>query len=159
MEIVAAITDNFVIGQDGDMPWHLPADLAHFKSLTSGHVVVMGRRTWESIGKALPDRINIVVTRQEGYEAAGATVVHSLEEARQIAGTQRLFVIGGGEIYASAMPHASHLHLTRIHTSLEGDTVFPQIDESQWLLDETREYPADESNRYPLTFEHWIKVE
>jgi len=159
MEIVAAITDNFVIGQDGDMPWHLPADLAHFKSLTSGHVVVMGRRTWESIEKALPDRINIVVTRQEGYEAAGATVVHSLGEARKIAGTHRLFVIGGGEIYASAMPHASHLHLTRIHTSLEGDTVFPQIDESQWLLDETREYPADESNRYPLTFEHWIKAE
>jgi dihydrofolate reductase len=159
MEIVAAITDNFVIGQDGDMPWHLPADLAHFKSLTSGHVVVMGRRTWESIGKALPDRINIVVTRQEGYEAAGATVVHSLGEARKIAGTHRLFVIGGGEIYASAMPHASHLHLTRIHTSLEGDTVFPQIDESQWVLGESRQYPADESNRYPLTFEHWIKAE
>jgi dihydrofolate reductase len=159
MEIVAAITDNFVIGQDGDMPWHLPADLAHFKSLTSGHVVVMGRRTWESIEKALPDRINIVVTRQEGYEAAGATVVHSLGEARKIAGTHRLFVIGGGEIYASAMPHASHLHLTRIHTSLEGDTVFPQIDESQWVLGESRQHPADESNRYPLTFEHWIKAE
>lgn len=159
MEIVAAITDNFIIGQGGDMPWHLPADLTHFKSLTSGHVIVMGRRTWESIGKALPDRINIVVTRQEGYEANDAIVVHSLEEATVQAGATRCFVIGGGEIYTSAMPVASHLHLTRIHTTLEGDTVFPQFDESQWVLEESVEHPADERNQYSMTFEHLVRVQ
>ena len=125
MEIVAAITNNFVIGQDGDMPWHLPADLAHFKTLTSGHSIVMGRRTWESIGGALPNRLNIVMTRQEQYEADGATVVHSIEEAKQEAGGQRMFIIGGGKIYALTMQEATRLHLTRIHATLEGGHDFP----------------------------------
>ena len=159
MEIVAAIADNFVIGQDGDMPWRLPADLAHFKSLTSGHAIVMGRSTWESIGNALPNRINIVITRQEAYEANGAIVVHSLADAIQQSGTARCFVIGGGEIYASAIEDASHLHLTRIHATLEGDTVFPQFDESKWVLEESIAHPADERNLYSMTFEHWVTVQ
>ena len=159
MEIVAAITDNFVIGHGGDMPWHLPADLAHFKSLTSGHAVVMGRRTWESIGEALPDRHNIVISRQEAYEATGAIVVHSLAEAIQKSGSTRCFVIGGGEIYATAMEEAIGLHLTRIHTTLEGDTVFPKFKESKWVLEESIAHPADERNKYPMTFEQWVSVQ
>ena len=159
MEIVAAITDNFVIGQGGDMPWHLPADLAHFKSLTTGHTIVMGRRTWESIGCALPDRINIVITRQDMYEANGAIVVHSIADAGRQSGTSRCFVIGGGEIYASAIEDASHLHLTRIHTTIEGDTIFPKFDESTWILEESIAHPKDEKNQYSMTFERWVKAQ
>ena len=159
MEIVAAITNNFIIGQDGDMPWHLPADLAHFKSLTSGHAIAMGRRTWESIGRSLPNRQNIVVTRQEHYEADGATVVHSIEEATQKATGQRLFIIGGGEMYALVMHEATHLHLTRIHTTLEGDTSFPPIDESRWILEESVDRAADDQNQFDMTFETWAIVQ
>ena len=159
MEIVAAITNNFIIGQDGDMPWHLPADLAHFKSLTSGHAIAMGRRTWESIGRPLPNRHNIVVTRQGQYEADGATVVHSIEEATQEAADQRLFIIGGGEMYALVMHDATRLHLTRIHTTLEGDTSFPPIDESRWILEESVDQAADDQNQFDMTFETWAIVQ
>ena len=159
MEIVAAITDNFVIGLKGDMPWHLPADLAHFKSLTSGHAIAMGRRTWESIGRPLPNRHNIVVTRQEQYEAIGATVVHSIEEATQEAADQRLFIIGGGEIYAATMHKARRLHLTRIHTTIDGDTSFPKIDKSRWVLEESVDRAADNQNQFDLTFETWAIVQ
>ena len=159
MEIVAAITNNFIIGQDGDMPWHLPADLAHFKSLTSGHAIAMGRRTWESIGCPLPNRHNIVVSRQEQYEAGGATVVHSIKEATQVAAGQRLFIIGGGEMYALVMREATRLHLTRIHTTLEGDTSFPLIDESRWVLQESVDRAADDQNQFDLTFETWAIVQ
>ena len=159
MEIVAAITNNLIIGQDGDMPWHLPADLAHFKSLTSGHAIAMGRRTWESIGRPLPSRHNIVITRQEHYEAVGVTVVHSIEEATQEAAGQRLFIIGGGEMYALVMHEATHLHLTRIHTTLEGDTSFPLIDESRWVLEDSVVRAADDQNLFDLTFETWATVQ
>lgn len=159
MEIVAAITKNFIIGHDGDMPWHLPADLAHFKSLTSGHAIAMGRRTWDSIGRPLPNRHNIVVTRQKLFEADGATVVNSIEEATKAAADHRLFIIGGGEMYALVMHEATHLHLTRIHTSLEGDTSFPQIDESRWVLEESIDRTADDQNQFDLTFETWAVVQ
>ena len=159
MEIVAAITDNFIIGQDGDMPWYLPADLAHFKSLTSGHAIAMGRRTWESIGRPLPNRLNIVITRQKHYEADGATIVYSIEEATRKAAGHRLFIIGGGEMYALAMPYASRLHLTRIRTTLEGDTVFPQFDDSQWALEESVDQAADDLNPFDMTFETWARVQ
>ncbi|MEE2912659.1 MAG: dihydrofolate reductase [Planctomycetota bacterium] len=157
MEIVAAITDNFVIGLKGDMPWHLPADLAHFKSLTSGHAIAMGRRTWESINGALPNRHNIVITRQENFTANEATVVHSIEEAICAARHERLFIIGGGEIYADSMEKASRLHLTRIHTTLDGDTIFPPINFSEWSLEASVNSAADEKNIFDLTFETWAK--
>ena len=159
MEIVAAITKNFIIGQDGDMPWHLPADLAHFKSLTSGHAIAMGRRTWESVGRPLPNRHNIVITRQEQFLADGATVVGSIEEAIQEAAGQRLFIIGGGEMYTLVMQEATHLHLTRIHATLEGDTSFPLIDASRWVLEESVDRAADEQNKFDLTFETWATVQ
>jgi dihydrofolate reductase len=157
MEIVVAMTDNFVIGLNGEMPWHLPADLQHFKKLTSDAAIVMGRRTWESIGRALPNRTNIVITRQEGYEASGATVVHSLDDAMKEAGNQKVFIIGGGEIYKSALELATSLHITRIHTTIEGDTFFPNFDTDVWSLAESFNRAADDQNCHELTFELWSK--
>lgn len=158
MEIVVAMTSNRVIGQNGDMPWHLPADLVHFKELTSGHAIIMGRRTWESIGKSLPNRLNIVVTRQEDYAAQDVTVVHSLEEGIVAAGTQRIFLIGGGEMYKEALPLACQMHITRIDAHLEGDTEFPEIDKSIWRCKSRVNRSADEKNPYDLVFETWERA-
>ncbi|MDP7009710.1 MAG: dihydrofolate reductase [Phycisphaerales bacterium] len=159
MELVVAMTTNNVIGKNGSMPWHLPADLAHFKQLTSGHAVIMGRRTWESIGKPLPNRCNIVVTRQPDYVANGATVVHGLQNAIIAAGNKRVFSIGGGEIYAASMEQATRLHVTRIDASVEGDTVFPPIDATLWKCTERKNRPADDKNQYALCFETWERIE
>jgi len=154
MELIVAITENNVIGLKGDMPWHLPADLAHFKSITSGHAVLMGRKTWDAIGKPLPNRLNIVLSRQNVL-LEGASVVSSIEDALQTAGDQRLIVIGGGEIYRVAMDCVSTLHVTRIHASIEGDTYFPQIDTEEWILKQGENRPADDKNAFTLTFETW----
>ena len=158
MEIVVAMTSNHVIGQNGDMPWHLPADLVHFKELTSGHAIIMGRRTWESIGKPLPNRLNIVVTRQENYAAGDVTVVHSLEGGIVAAGIQRTFLIGGGEMYKEALPIASQMHITRIDALIEGDTKFPEIDESIWQCKSRVNRSADVKNQYDLVFETWERA-
>ena len=158
MEIVVAMTSNHVIGQNGDMPWHLPADLVHFKELTSGHAIIMGRRTWESIGKPLPNRLNIVVTRQEDYVAEDVTVVHSLEDGIVAAGTQRIFLVGGGEMYKEALPIASKMHITRIDGLIDGDTKFPEIDESIWQCKSRVNRSADEKNPYDLVFETWERA-
>jgi len=158
MEIVVAMTSNHVIGQNGDMPWHLPADLVHFKELTSGHAIIMGRRTWESIGKPLPNRLNIVVTRQEDYAAEDVTVVHSLEDGIVAAGTQRIFLVGGGEMYKEALPIASKMHITRIDALIDGDTKFPEIDESIWQCKSRVNRSADEKNPYDLVFETWERA-
>ena len=158
MEIVVAMTSNHVIGQNGDMPWHLPADLVHFKELTSGHAIIMGRRTWESIGKPLPNRLNIVVTRQKDYAAEDVTVVHSLEDGIVAAGTQRIFLVGGGEMYKEALPIASKMHITRIDALIDGDTKFPEIDESIWQCKSRVNRSADEKNPYDLVFETWERA-
>ena len=158
MEIVVAMTSNHVIGQNGDMPWHLPADLVHFKELTSGHAIIMGRRTWESICKPLPNRLNIVVTRQEDYAAEDVTVVHSLEDGIVAAGTQRIFLVGGGEMYKEALPIASKMHITRIDALIDGDTKFPEIDESIWQCKSRVNRSADEKNPYDLVFETWERA-
>lgn len=158
MEIVVAMTSNHVIGQNGDMPWHLPADLVHFKELTSGHAIIMGRRTWESIGKPLPNRLNIVVTRQEDYVAEDVTVVHSLEDGIVAAGTQRIFLVGGGEMYKEALPIASKMHITRIDALIDGDTKFPEIDESIWQCKSRVNRSADEKNPYDFVFETWERA-
>ena len=158
MEIVVAMTSNHVIGQNGDMPWHLPADLVHFKDLTSGHAIIMGRRTCESIGKPLPNRLNIVVTRQEAYAAEDVTVVHSLEDGIVAAGTQRIFLVGGGEMYKEALPIASKMHITRIDALIDGDTKFPEIDELIWQCKNMVNRSADEKNPYDLVFETWERA-
>ena len=131
--LVAALASNGVIGANGRLPWHLPEDLKHFKSLTMGQPVIMGRRTWESIGRALPGRRNIVVTRQPGFAAAGAQVAASLEESIALcSGAALAFVIGGAALYAEALPIADALELTEIDAAFDGDTKFPAFERGEW---------------------------
>jgi len=138
--LVAAVAANGVIGGNGKLPWHLPEDLKHFKALTLGHPVIMGRKTWESLGKPLPGRENIVVTRSAGYEARGASIASSLDAALALcAGEPVVFVIGGGALYAEALPIADGLVLTEIQREFAGDVRFPRFDRAAWR--ETRRQP------------------
>ena len=131
--LVAAVAKNGVIGANGKLPWHLPEDLQHFKKLTLGHPVIMGRRTWESLGKPLPGRENIVVTRRHGFDAPGASVAATIEGAiAMCTGESLAFVIGGAEIYAAALPLADGIVLTEIQQDYEGDTRFPEWDRREW---------------------------
>jgi len=149
--LVAAIAANGVIGANGKLPWHLPEDLQHFKRLTLGHPVIMGRKTWESIGRPLPNRTNIVVSRRSDFHAAGATVAPSVEDALALcAGTEPVFVIGGSEVYRAALPHAAGLVLTRIRRSYEGDARFPEIDPADWKESRREEHVA--ANGIPFDF-------
>ena len=137
--LVAAVAANGVIGANGTLPWHLPEDLRHFKSLTLGHPVIMGRRTWESLRKPLPGRENLVVTRTPGYEASGAHVASSLEGALALcAGEPVAFVIGGSGLYEAALPIADALVLTEIHRDFEGDVRFPALDRARWRESQRR---------------------
>ena len=134
--LVAAIAEGGVIGRDGALPWHISEDLQHFKKVTMGKPVVMGRKTYESIGKPLPGRSNIVVTRNLGLELDGVTVVHSLDEALRMAERFRpteTFLIGGAELYQLALPKVDRMYLTRVHKKFDGDTFFPEFDRDEWL--------------------------
>ena len=155
MELVVAISENFVIGNNGFMPWHLPADLAHFKSITSSHTILMGRKTFESIGKPLPNRTNIVLTRQQDIEIEGAVIVHTIEDAINAAGESRLFLIGGGELYWTFIDYVTVLHITRVHVTVEGDTFFPQINKDIWELESEEKRLRDDKNAFDMTFETW----
>lgn len=131
--LVAAVAENGVIGIAGKLPWHLPEDLKHFKSLTMGHPIIMGRKTWESIGKPLPGRENIVVSRRPGYQAAGAHVAQSIEAAFALChGEKTVFVIGGAELFAASLQYADGLVLTEIHRAFPGDVFFPSYERSAW---------------------------
>ncbi len=133
--LIAAIARNGVIGIDNRLPWHLPEDLRRFKELTTGHAVIMGRKTWESLPpkfRPLPGRRNIVVTRNAGYRAEGATVVHSIEDARTAADEELAYVIGGAEVYAQALPLAARLEITEIDADFAGDAGFPVRDPAVW---------------------------
>lgn len=135
LALIAAVARNGVIGRDGDMPWHISADLKHFKATTMGKPIVMGRRTFESIGKALPGRPNIVVTRTADFVADDVEVAADFDQALALAaayGTDEVVVIGGGEIYAAALPRADRLYLTDIDLDVEGDVYFPALDRAQW---------------------------
>lgn len=149
--LVVAVARNGVIGRDNALPWRLPADLAHFKRVTMGHPVVMGRRTYESIGKPLPGRRNIVVTHNRGFEAPGCTVVGSLEEAWRAAGDAgEVCIIGGTTLFAETLPIADVIHLTEVEADVPGDTYFPAFDRREWDEKEVARHPADEKNGYPI---------
>ncbi len=151
--IVVAMAANRVIGRDNRLPWYLPADLKHFKQLTLGKPVVMGRKTYASIGRPLPERINIVVTRDRDYQAPGCVVVHSLEEALAAAGeAAEVMVIGGAEFYRQVLPLADTLYLTRVHAEFEGDTVFPVFDEADWEEVARTDCEPDEKNPWAYSF-------
>ena len=147
--LIAAVARNGVIGRAGQLPWRLPGDLKRFKEITWGHPVIMGRRTWESIGRALPGRRNIVVSRRPGFSAPGCDVVGSLDDALAAAGgATEAFIIGGAELYRAALPRAARLHLTRVQADVEGDVRFPEIRAEEWRCIGTEDHPADE--RDPL---------
>ena len=155
ISIIVAITENNIIGRDNGMPWHLPADLKYFRERTTGHHIVMGRKTFESIGggRPLPNRVSIIITKQKDYKAEGCLIAHSLEEAIEIAKDENeLFIIGGKQIYEQSLALANKMYITRIHTSIDGDTSFPQYDENQWEMTSYTEREADEKNVYPLSF-------
>lgn len=147
--LVAAVASNGVIGRKGQLPWHLPEDLKHFKRLTLGHPVIMGRRTWESLGRPLPGRDNIVVTRQAGYDAPGAAVASSLEAALALsAGEPVVFVIGGQQLFAESLPIAAGLVLTEIDREYEGDTWFPPYDRSRWRESQREHHTAADGTKF-----------
>ncbi len=154
VDMIVACASNRVIGADNRLLWRIPEDFAHFKRVTMGHAVIMGRKTWESIGRPLPGRKNVVITRQTGYQAEGADVVSSLDAALDMLKDQeRVFVIGGGEIYRQAMPKADHIWVTVLGQNFEGDTTFPEIDPLLWketvvsVLPPTQERPFEVSFR------------
>jgi dihydrofolate reductase len=153
LSLIVAMSWNRVIGRDGGLPWHLSADLQRFKRLTIGHSIIMGRKTFNSIGRLLPQRISIVITRQENYQPAGVLVAHSLQEALEMAKpSSEAFVIGGEQIFRTALPSATRLHITEVQADVAGDTLFPSYDEKQWRLVEESSHPADAKNDYPVRF-------
>lgn len=142
------------------MPWHLPADLAHFKRVTMGRPVVMGRRTHDSIGRPLPGRLNIVLSRDRGYQPAGCRAANSLTEALTIAASEEaeeVMVIGGAAVYRDALPLAGRILLTRVHARPEGDTFFPDPDPEEWQVVRCDRLPADDRNAYPLSFMEFLR--
>ena len=150
VSLVVAIAQNGVIGRENALPWRLPADIAHFKRVTMGHPIVMGRRTYESIGRPLPGRKNIVVTHNRSFRAPGCTVVGSLDEAWSEAGdADEVCVIGGTTLFAETLPLADIIHLTEVEADVEGDTFFPPFDRREWDEREVARHPADERNAYP----------
>ena len=153
VSIIVATDERGAIGRDGQLPWRLPEDLKRFKALTLGKAVVMGRKTWDSIGRPLPGRLNIVVTRQSGLELPGATVVGSLAEAMVVAGAApEVCIIGGAEIYRLALPMADTLHITRVHAVVDADTHFPALDLQQWEEVSREERAADERHAHAYAF-------
>ena len=152
--LVVAMAENRVIGKNNQLVWRLPADLKFFKNLTTGHPIIMGRKTFESIGKPLPNRTNIVITRQQDFEAEGCLVAHSLNEALMLAQQldSEIFIIGGAEIYKQAMFLADTIYLTEVHHTFEGDTFFPEIDSVLWEETSRDEHSSDEKNPYDYAF-------
>ncbi len=154
ISLIAAASENNVIGAKKDIPWRLPKDTKYFLETTRGHTVIMGRTTFESIGKALPKRVNIVITRQKNYTAPGAIVVHSLEEAlAEMPKNEEVFIIGGGELYKESLPEADRVYLTRVHTTVAGDTFFPILNKNEWRLTQSLFDPKDDNNPFDATYE------
>ncbi len=156
VSIIAAVSTNGVIGRGNGLPWRQSTDLKRLKALTMGHHYIQGRKTYDTVGRPLPGRINIVITRQTGFAPEGIVVVHSLEDALRVAeeaGDLEAFVAGGAQIFEQALHRADRMYLTRIHADIEGDTFFPEFDDvSEWRLVDAEHYDADEKNEYPFSF-------
>ena len=157
--LIAAASENNIIGKDNKLIWRLSDDLKHFKELTKGHFVIMGRKTFESMPKALPNRTNVIITRKTDYKAENTIVVNSLEKALKVAESDNQpFVIGGGEIYKLSMEIADRIELTRVHTSIEGDTSFPEIDLEKWQEVKNEKRLKNEKNEYDFSFLRYDKI-
>jgi len=159
LSLVCAMDSNRLIGKANALPWHLPAELKHFKQTTMGKPIVMGRKTWETIGRALPGRQNIVVTRNRAYRVEGCTVVQSFEEAMDKAVGEEVMIIGGGQLYRQALPLADRLILTLVDCEPEADTWFPEWQHSEWRQTSLRSESADERNPYAYQVIEWIRMD
>jgi len=158
ISIIVAMSTNRVIGADGQLPWKISDDLKRFKALTMGKPIVMGRLTWESIGRPLPGRQNIVITRQAGFVAEGCDVVASPAAALEVAGdAAEIMIIGGSQIYELFMPKSTQLHVTQVHAEIDGDAFFPRIDENEWRLTETEAFAASEANEFAFEFRTYAR--
>ena len=156
--LIVAVADSGVIGRDNSLPWHLPEDLKRFKRLTMDKPIVMGRKTFESIGKPLPGRQNIVVTRDPNYRREGVTVVNGAEAALRAAGpVPEIMVIGGAGLFGALLPRAGRIHLTRVHGNIPGDVMWPALDEREWSVVERESHSADDRHAWSMTFEVWEK--
>lgn len=158
VSLIVAAAENNVIGKNNQLLWHLPNDLKFFKNTTWGMPIIMGRKTFESVNKPLPGRFNFVITRQAGWNADAVTVATSLQDALEKAAAtncKEFFVIGGGEIYIQAIEIADKILMTRVHTTIEGDTFFPVIDEKKWQLLANQDFVADEKHKYAYSFQTW----
>ncbi len=164
ISLIAAITENRVIGRNNDLPWHLPDDMKYFMQTTKEHYVIMGRRNYDSIPekfRPLPNRTNIVVTRQKNFKAENCSIVHSIEEGLQLAvkaDQKEVFIIGGAEIYAKGLPKANRMYLTEIHGTLEGDTYFPEFDKNQWKEVSRKHHPTDDRHVFAFDFVVYEKL-
>lgn len=151
--IVAALDKNSLIGTTTGLPWYLPADLKHFKEVTTGHVIVMGRKTYETIGRSLPNRTNVVITRNVEFDAPGCMVLPTIESALdRYKDEQEIYIIGGAQIYQEAMPYATHLSLTKIDQAFDGNVYFPKVDWNAWEEIGRVDHQADEKNPYNYSF-------
>lgn len=155
--LIAAVSENSVIGREGDLPWRLAGDMRWFMRRTKGATVIMGRKTYESMDAALPNRRNIVLTRDESWSATDAEVVHSIKAALALAEGDDTFIIGGAAVYEAALPYAMRLDITRVHATVKGDTRFPEIDWSQWQRTSAETHRADDHNDHDFTIEVWTR--
>lgn len=154
ISLIVAMSENNVIGRDGDMPWHISDDLKRFKRLTMGHHMIMGRKTYDAIGRLLPGRTTIILTKQSDLKVSSALIANDFDQAVELAGDDsEIFVVGGGEVYRIALPKAETLYVTRIHTTIDGDTTFPNVDWDAWQLIDSDPHPAGGKNEFDFTFE------
>lgn len=158
LTIIAAAAENDALGKDNDLVWHLPNDFKRFKKLTTGHHIIMGRKTFESFPEPLPNRIHVVITRDKNYKKFGAVVVHSLREALELAkNDDQPYIIGGGEIYKQSLEYADKIELTRVHAEVTADTFFPHIDEHKWELINEEHNPKDDKHEFAYTYLTYIR--
>lgn len=161
LSAIVAISSNNVIGKDNDLPWYLPADLKYFKKTTLGHPVIMGRKSYESIGRPLPKRTNIIVTRDPFYISSNILVTHSMEEAISLAediNNDEVFIIGGAMIYESSLPYLNRMYITEVQTDIEGDTFFPEWSQEEWRLVSEDHHTADEKNEFDYAFKVYERI-
>jgi dihydrofolate reductase len=154
VSIIAAVSDNDVIGRDNDLPWRQSADLKRLKALTMGHHMLMGRKTYESVGRPLPGRTIIVITRDPDFTADGVLVTHSIDSAIDLAALDdEIFIAGGAQIFQQSLHIADRMHITRVHTEVEGDTFFPDFDDvTEWILIDAEHHESDDKNQYPYSY-------
>lgn len=157
--MIAAIAENNALGKDNDLLWHLPDDFKRFKQITSGHYIIMGRKTFESFPKPLPNRTHVIITRQKNYNPEGCIVVDSIENAIEACPKgEDIFIIGGGEIYTLGIDFADSLEITRVHESFEADAFFPEIDRNKWKMISEEYHPADEKHKFDFSYQTFIKI-